>query len=164
MRLWANYRRAGAAVPPLSGISYAQIQMQNPSLHADGAPAVSMACNNKRPRPIVRPLAIGLIGLALAVVLWGIGYKLSLYRAHPSPCVREGVAKLWVGPRNSACIKSAPRKVAAPSAPEFQLQTTHGLNFSYSDCAKLDSAPTFAHSASFRLLLSTLRSPPPRYL
>jgi hypothetical protein len=164
MRSWANYRRVDATVPRLSGIPYAQIQMRNPTLHADGALAVSMACNHKRPRALVRPLAIGLIGLALAVVLWGMGYKLSLYRAHPSPAVRAGVAKLWVGPRSAAYIKSAPRKAAPPSAPEFQLQTTRGPDFSYSNCAKLDSAATFAHDAGFRLLLGTLRSPPPRYL
>jgi hypothetical protein len=48
-------------------------------------------------RQISNPLALGLLGLALAVTLWGYGYKLSLYgalRDHSVP--RVPVAKLWI--------------------------------------------------------------------
>jgi hypothetical protein len=53
-------------------------------------------------RCMPRPLALSLAGLGLAVVLWGLGYKLSLYRPHPTPSTRAGVAKLWAGPRKTA--------------------------------------------------------------
>lgn len=48
----------------------------------------------------LRPSAAGLIGLALAVFLWGLGYKLSLYHQHKSPASQTSVAKLWTGPRS----------------------------------------------------------------
>lgn len=36
-----------------------------------------------------------LIGLALAIALWGFGYKLSRYRPHLDPVTRLSYAKLW---------------------------------------------------------------------
>jgi hypothetical protein len=47
------------------------------------------------------PSHFGLIGLALAVFLWGFGYKLSLYYQAPS---RGTVVKMWVEQRNSSAI------------------------------------------------------------
>ncbi len=108
-----------------------------------------------------RLLACGLIGLALAVVLWGTGYKLSLYRPHPSPSVRVGVAKLWVGPQRSACVRS---KTTAQPTPDFQLLVVSKPAFSCNAEAPLDLSVAAALHVRFRLLLSTLRSPPARYL
>jgi hypothetical protein len=34
---------------------------------------------------LMRPLSLGLIGLAVAVAIWGFAYKLSLYQPHPYP-------------------------------------------------------------------------------
>ncbi len=50
----------------------------------------------------LRPCALGIIGLAIAVLLWGFSYKLSLYRFHPAPTSRVCVAKLWFEQRNSS--------------------------------------------------------------
>lgn len=130
-------------------------------LDADGALPVSATCNNQRRAAIVRPLAIGLVALAFAVVLWGIGYRLSQYRPHPGPSTRVCVAKLWVGPRKAACVKSAQTKATRPPAPKFLLLTTS--NFYYSSFARLHSSATPVRGANFRLLLGTLRSPPARY-
>jgi hypothetical protein len=55
-------------------------------------------------RDIMRPLNLGLIGLAVAVALWGFAYKLSLYypdQNHPAPI---SVAKLWLGPEGTLLI------------------------------------------------------------
>jgi hypothetical protein len=41
---------------------------------------------------------IQILGLAAAICLWGIGYKLSLYHHHPHPAT-VSAAKLWVDPR-----------------------------------------------------------------
>jgi hypothetical protein len=54
---------------------------------------------------------LAFFGLALAVVLWGFSYKLSLYQSHPDPVVRVQVAKLWVDQRNAAATV-APRAAA----------------------------------------------------
>ena len=58
-------------------------------------------------KQILRPCVLGIIGLAIAVVLWGFAYKLSLYhrRAAPSSVT---VAKLWIESRN-AFMKAASR-------------------------------------------------------
>jgi hypothetical protein len=48
---------------------------------------------------LLRPLILGVMGLAIAVILWGLAYKLSLYRSHQNHHASVNVAKLWVGPR-----------------------------------------------------------------
>ena len=55
---------------------------------------------SRRWRPMLRPCAPGLFALALAVFLWGLGYKVSLYHHHSAPAPRTAVAKLWTGPRS----------------------------------------------------------------
>jgi hypothetical protein len=42
-----------------------------------------------------RPYAFGLLTLALAIALWGFGYRLSRYNPHPSAASRASMAKLW---------------------------------------------------------------------
>lgn len=51
-----------------------------------------------------RPYLLGFSGLALAVALWGFGYKLSLYRRHLAPAQRSIVAKLWIEPPNASVV------------------------------------------------------------
>ena len=135
-----------------------QVHGEHPGLCADAALGVSVTGNDQKRAAIVRPLTIGLIGLALAVVLWGIGYRLSQYRPHPGPSTRVGVAKLWVGPRKAACVKSAQTKATRPPATTFLLLTSP--NFYYSSCSNLHSSATSVCGAKFRFLLGTLRSPP----
>jgi hypothetical protein len=55
-------------------------------------------------RYIIRPLNLGLIGLAVAVALWGFAYKLSLYRPHQNHPASMSVAKLWLGPDRTVLI------------------------------------------------------------
>lgn len=43
-----------------------------------------------------RPSALALLGLAIAVALWGFGYKLSEYSNAPDPLQRTSVAKVWI--------------------------------------------------------------------
>jgi hypothetical protein len=59
-------------------------------------------------RQLFRPFPLALVGLAIAVALWGYGYKLSLYHSHPTPSSLASVAKLWDGPRN-ASLAATPR-------------------------------------------------------
>ena len=50
-------------------------------------------------RRLLHPYSLGLVGLAIAIVLWGTGYRLSLYCPHPAHSSRVPVAKLWTEPR-----------------------------------------------------------------
>jgi hypothetical protein len=115
-------------------------------------------------RPTSRLLASGLIGLALAVVLWGTGYKLSLYRPHPSPSVRVGVAKLWVAPQPRACVKSVQTKVTTRLPPDQHLFGSQNGTSHHNSGITLEFLAASALSVRYRLLLSTLRSPPTFYL
>jgi hypothetical protein len=57
------------------------------------------------------PFTFSLIGLAVAVALWGYGYKLSLYHRHPGNASVNQVAKLWIKERGS--VASSLRAVAS---------------------------------------------------
>jgi hypothetical protein len=46
------------------------------------------------------PYTLGILGLVIAVVLWGAGYKLSLYHRHTTPS-SVPIAKLWIESRNA---------------------------------------------------------------
>lgn len=48
---------------------------------------------------LLRPLPIALVALAIAIVLWGLGYKLSLYHFRHPDTLHTVVAKLWVDQR-----------------------------------------------------------------
>jgi hypothetical protein len=47
---------------------------------------------------------VGLLGLMVAIVLWGTAYKLSLYHPNPAPSARTQVAKLWLESRVSYVV------------------------------------------------------------
>jgi hypothetical protein len=162
MSLYANNRHVGTPFSLFRSVLYDQMPMQDSSSSGSAAREILMICNDKRRWTMVRPLTVGLIGLALAVVLWGIGYRLSLYRPHPAPSARADVAKLWVGPRDSICIKSSRTK--ATTASNSQLLSAKASTLPSSIGATLQLSTTAAHGSRFRLLLGTLRSPPPRYL
>jgi hypothetical protein len=53
-------------------------------------------------RQVSGPCVLGIVGLAIAVVLWGYGYKLSLYHRNSDPSGRVPVAKLWIEPRGAS--------------------------------------------------------------
>jgi len=58
-------------------------------------------------RHVSGPCTFGIVGLAIAVALWGYGYKLSLYHRHAAPS-SVPIAKLWIEPR-SASMEAASR-------------------------------------------------------
>jgi hypothetical protein len=59
--------------------------------------------------PLFTPFTISLLGLAIAVALWGYGYKLSLYHRHPDRTAVNAVAKLWIKDRSQAAANSHSR-------------------------------------------------------
>lgn len=60
----------------------------------------NLSTASARWQSMLRPCVPGLFALALAVFLWGLGAKLSLYHHHSKPVTRTVVAKLWTGPRS----------------------------------------------------------------
>lgn len=47
-------------------------------------------------KQVFRPLTLGLMGLAVAVTLWGFAYKISLYSNSSDPLPHLPVAKVWI--------------------------------------------------------------------
>lgn len=159
MGQWANYPHVESSARPLLGIPSGQIPIRYPRLRADGVLAIPASRAGRW--HVVRPLGLGLIGLVLAIVLWGIGYRLSLYGLRTFPYARVSVGKLWVGPRQAACVSSRAKRLTQP-LPDSRLVGV----YSYTSIHRLDalfkSSAASASHVIFRLLLGTLRSPPRR--
>lgn len=78
------------------------------------APSNSIAWKAILLLPRVRRSFILLLsGLAIAIVLWGIGYKVSLYQSHSSSVSRAGITKLWTETRHSTLPKGYMAKNAS---------------------------------------------------
>lgn len=58
--------------------------------------------------------------LAIAVGLWGFGYKISLYNPAPNPAVRASVAKLWVERRCAEIVAHIGRTVPPRTSADSQ--------------------------------------------
>ncbi len=69
-------------------------------------------------REFCSPSALGCLGLALAIVLWGYGYRLSVYQSHRDAASRTLAAKLWVDQRHSACTVGVQQQHPPSEAPE----------------------------------------------
>jgi hypothetical protein len=107
-----------------------------------------------------RPLTVSLLGLALAVVFWGLEYKVSLYHPHPNHSARVNVAKLWVGPRTAAFAKNNCVRTSSAHFPELHLLTSSSVNaFDSNDgtlCQTAESIPGAEHLSDQK----APRSPP----
>jgi hypothetical protein len=107
----------------------------------------------------IGPLAVSLLGLALAVVLWGLEYKLSLYHPHANNSARVRVAKLWVGPKRAAVAQSVYARSTAQPTPELYLSTIGYLRVSYLS-EDVRGSESGLVTGTFRSRRSTPRSPP----
>ncbi len=63
---------------------------------------------------VLRPCVLGCAALAIAVLLWGYGYKLSLYHQHERHS-QVPVAKLWIEHRSSAFSSASKLRIRANS-------------------------------------------------
>jgi hypothetical protein len=108
-----------------------------------------------------RPWALGLIGLAIAVALWGFGYKLSRYSLHSDISSRASFAKLWDKHQDSAQVAEN-AKLTPQSHPGLETQAIFAL---LQDTPELER-PAGCHSEESKLILLwsssllPLRSPP----
>ena len=62
-------------------------------------------CSGSGRTGMFRPCTLGFIALALAVVVWGYGYKLSLYFTTPNSQDEIPAAKLWIEHRNGYSVE-----------------------------------------------------------
>jgi hypothetical protein len=143
--------------PDRSGIRE-EAGAQSPGSAARPAPFGTVARKDVPLWIKARPLTLGLLGLALAVVLWGLEYKVSLYHPHPNHSARVNVAKLWVGPRTAAFAKNNCVRTSSAHSPELHLLTSSSVSvFDSNDgtrCHAAESIPGAEH-------LSYQRAPRP---
>jgi hypothetical protein len=110
---------------------------------------------------LFRPVSILLIGLALAVFLWGLGYKLSLYHSHHNPPGQTSVAKLWIGPVPDKLRASSAKVMAWP--PMHRQPSLFATRYpSQASSQRFNAFVLPDKESHFRLRV--LRSPPPRLL
>jgi hypothetical protein len=132
----------GYAATPLdrSGIRE-EADGQSPGSAPRPAPFDSVARKDVPLWTKARPLTLGLLGLALAVVFWGLEYKVSLYHPHPNHSARVNVAKLWVGPRTVAFVKNNCVRTSSAHSPELHLLTSSSVSaFDSSDGTRRQAA------------------------
>jgi hypothetical protein len=112
-------------------------------------------------RSVFRAASILPVVLAVAVVLWGLSYKLSLYHTHQNHIGRTSVAKLWTGPPKASLRLNNARHSEWPTV-QFQLETFATDYPPHSRVELLLSLVRVPNSSHSRL--GTLRSPPAQLL
>jgi hypothetical protein len=133
---------------------------QSPGSAAGPAPFGTVARKEAPLSTKAWPLTLSLLGLALAVFLWGLEYKVSLYHPHPNHSARVNVAKLWVGPRIEAFAKNNCVRKSAAHSPELHFLTSSSVSSSSlidgTRCQAAESIPGAEHLSDQR----APRSPP----
>jgi hypothetical protein len=115
-------------------------------------------------RQVSGPCAFGILGLALAVVLWGYGYKLSLYHRNAASSARIPAAKLWIEPRSAFAAAASGLKPVwhlAPGSQPLYVCIQRPPNLSRAVGCIL---PLCEHRVVFFDLLIPSRAPPPLLL
>jgi hypothetical protein len=132
-----------ATRPDRSGIPE-EADAQSPGSAPHLAPFGTVGRNDVPLWTKARPLTLGLLGLALAVVFWGLEYKVSLYHPHPNHSARVNVAKLWVGPRTAAFAKNNCVRTSSAHSPELHLLTSSSVSaFDSNDGTRRRAAESF---------------------
>jgi hypothetical protein len=112
-------------------------------------------------KQILRPCALGIIGLAIAVVLWGVGYKLSLYHRHAAPSSSVPVAKLWIGSRNASVTAASRFKAKSHLVPGSQAFSVPIQRLPHLSRAVACNLPVCTRGVAHFDFLIPFRSPPP---
>jgi hypothetical protein len=111
-------------------------------------------------RSVFRAASILPVILAIAVVLWGLAYKLSLYHVPPNHSGRTNVAKLWTGTQEDPFRIKSPRRNGWPTdRPLIRAFATDSP--SHSDVQTLLSLVRVGNRSHSRL--DVLRSPPGQF-
>ena len=111
-------------------------------------------------KQLFRPWAVGFIGLAIVVALWGFVYKLSLYHRHTEPSARVLVAKMWIETRNPSATTASVSK-ATQLFPGSQALFVLVEERPWLNRAVAHSLPLTARCIEYLVSLIPSRSPPP---
>lgn len=109
---------------------------------------------------IFRPCALGILGLAITVVLWGTGYKLSLYHRHPVP-PPVPVAKLWVESRNVSLAVASGLKAKSHFVSDSQASFNPIQRLPHHSRASVCVLSVCTRDVAYFGFLIPFRSPPP---
>jgi hypothetical protein len=112
-------------------------------------------------KQLFSPLAVGLIGLAIAVALWGFGYKLSLYHRHEAPSSRIPVAKLWTEQRSASAVAASRLEANSHLHSVSQAFPAPVQRFPRLDLAVACTLPGCSRGVLYFNPLVPSRSPPP---
>jgi len=115
-------------------------------------------------RQVSGPCALGIVGLAIAVVLWGYGYKLSLYHRNTSHSGRIPVAKLWIEPRGASVATASSIKAISHLAPGPQAFSARIQRLPSPSRAVACIPPLNECCVAFFSFLIPSRAPPLRFL
>jgi hypothetical protein len=110
---------------------------------------------------VFRAASILPVILAIAVVLWGLAYKLSLYQVSPNHGGRTNVAKLWTGTQEDLFRIKNPRRNGWPTVQPLIRAFASGSP-SHTDIQSLLSLVRVGNRSHSRL--GMLRSPPAQFL
>ncbi len=145
-----------------------ELSARNPitiTASAPHKPALGMRAQTPRCyrawRQVSGPCGLGIVGLAIAVVLWGFGYKLSLYHRNTAPSARIPVAKLWIEPRGASVAAASRLKVNSYLAPGPQAFSARIQRLPTLSCAVACIPPLNECCVAFFDLLIPSRAPPP---
>jgi hypothetical protein len=111
-------------------------------------------------KSLLRPVILAVMGLAIAVILWGIAYKLSLYRSHQNHHASLNVAKLWVGPRESHFALNKRTKVVVQRSFRAHPVTVTAFSLPALNSTIRIAGVSILIQSGFHSLPSRLRSPP----
>ena len=107
-----------------------------------------------------RPYAIGIAGLAIAVVLWGVGYKLSRYHRHATPSSTP-VARVWIRSRGASSNIASRLKVKSKSILDSLALDVPIQRLPFSKRCSARALSSYAPVVAFFGFLIPFRSPPP---
>ena len=137
--------------------STSEVKRESRAVQADTRRLASFWCITLR----IRPLKIGLATLAIAIFLWGFGYKLSRYQIHPNAFSRVSAAKLWDDSRNARVVADVLRKANTHSQPVVDaLATTAETQASLPYAGRGELAPLPLPSQQAFISSLPSRSPP----
>jgi hypothetical protein len=105
------------------------------------------------------PLALGLVSIALAVVLWGVGYRLSRYHNHPGPSSRITFTKLGIKRYSESLAVPPTFRVKSHVAPNSQALPVREAALS-ARCAAKIASDLHAQGFETSTYLIPARSPP----
>jgi hypothetical protein len=112
-------------------------------------------------RQIMKPYAPGILGLAIAVGLWGFGYKLSLYHHHEAPSSQIPVAKLWIDSRSASALMSSGHKAQSHLISVSQALSGPIQRFPHLTRAAVGMLPACSPIMAYFDSRIPFRSPPP---